>query len=669
MPPVDEADAPAVNQASDAGPRAADDVDTFAAGNTGDDSDFIGDLGEKIGGARKDTADRGFKMRRRSEDEQDTRPAWQRRFKISQIVRAGGQINAVRDEGRWVIRDVRSVDRFGQARQVGRNTYATLEEAQATVPLAAVSLKHRVVVAAAEVAGQPQKFEIWREVSDRKRVKVVEQQFEDRDDAMRYMATHAGEIVETNTTFGEADLPLPPDRRRLGPQYRSGDVAGVDFMRTFALRGVEFGNWNNQDDRQSLMNDAYDGLMDLARVLQVQPRDLGLDGELALAFGARGHGLNSARAHYERARVVINLTKERGAGSLAHEWFHALDHWLARLDGKAPTQWKQEPDGTRTLPLVDPDYAYATVGHTKFSQLPTPMREALVGLVKNLFKRPEQHVEDVSRVEKFHGGALEDLRSKLAAFRRELAEQKDPRYWKRLNAPASAQQLARFDDIAQRMLSGDLQALTVEWRTLPSEASNARSKLSVKTRWTNDALEALGAIYKEVRGRGGFDATDRKGMCDGLVSPMNNFVARLKMLADAQSGSPKTRMVPTAYAMGAKELDQGRGGDYWTEPYEMAARAFQAYVDDAVDEQGGMSRFLNYAPQDAVILTPWGPKRPFPHGAERQEFNAAFERLAQQLRELLAQRQEMKQAQAQQQPAEAEEVQAAQAQAQRERCA
>lgn len=29
-------------------------------------------------------------------------------------------------------------------------------------------------------------------------------------------------------------------------------------------------------------------------------------------------------------KVVINLTKNKGAGSLAHEWFHSLDNYLGR---------------------------------------------------------------------------------------------------------------------------------------------------------------------------------------------------------------------------------------------------------------------------------------------------------------------------------------------------
>ena len=114
-------------------------------------------------------------------------------------------------------------------------------------------------------------FSIYREISDRKRVKVVEQEFQTREDAMKYMAIHAIEILETNTTFGEIDLPRPENTVRKGLDRRKGDAKDADFIRVFGFRGVEFGNWNNQAERQELLNDAFDGLMDLAEILNIPP--------------------------------------------------------------------------------------------------------------------------------------------------------------------------------------------------------------------------------------------------------------------------------------------------------------------------------------------------------------------------------------------------------------
>ncbi len=573
----------------------------------------ITDVGEKIGGARKDTAISGGTRSKRANE--DKRPAWARRFEVSQIVTPGGQINSVRNEGRWVVHDVRSKDWTGQPKQVGRDTYATKEEAEAVIPLAAVSLKHRPVPVA------DGKYEIWRDITDRKRVKVLDRQFDTRDEAMAYMAANAQSLIETNTTFGEADIPIPPDRERKGPQRRTADATAEGFKDTIGVRAVEFGNWNNQDERQDLMNDAWDGLMDLADVLGVPPKALGLNGDLALAFGARGHGLNSARAHYELDRAVINLTKENGAGSLAHEWFHALDHYFGRQDGKASSAWVVQADGTRTLKVGGPEDGMASHGFQRGerSGVRPEVRAAYDNVLTTMFKRAEAYVEDTAKVDKFTGRAKDELALALASLRSELAAQKDPAYYKRNNKPASAELLAEVDALSKAMLEGEATALATEWKSIQT------NKAKIAHRWTNDSLERLGAIYKEVRGRSGFDSTNRNGRMDQLRGHMERYSQRLKMLAEAQAGTEKTKMVPTEFAMNARELDQGRGTDYWTTPHEMAARAFQGYVEDKVAEAGGMSRFLNYGPANVVIITPWGFKRPFPAGEERTAINKAFD--------------------------------------------
>jgi len=126
---------------------------------------------------------------------------------------------------------------------------------------------------------------------------------------------------------------------RVGKDHRNGgDVTPEAFAETFGFRGVQFGNYVEQGRRQQDLNNAYDGLMDLAGILNIPAKALSLNGELGLAFGARGKGgKNPAKAHYEGSNIVINLTKKAGAGSLAHEWFHSLDNYFGRARGGKPT--------------------------------------------------------------------------------------------------------------------------------------------------------------------------------------------------------------------------------------------------------------------------------------------------------------------------------------------
>lgn len=130
---------------------------------------------------------------------------------------------------------------------------------------------------------------------------------------------------------------IPPQLthlKREGKDHRHGhNVTGDDFMKCFGIRGGEFGNWTNDHDRQVNLNMAFDAFCDMADALNISRRDIGLigleTGALAIAFGARGH--SGALAHYEPEREVINLTKMKGAGSLAHEWGHALDDYIGKM--------------------------------------------------------------------------------------------------------------------------------------------------------------------------------------------------------------------------------------------------------------------------------------------------------------------------------------------------
>lgn len=114
------------------------------------------------------------------------------------------------------------------------------------------------------------------------------------------------------------------------PKRIERDVKADDFVNDLGFRGIEFGNWSAQDERQRILNMAYDGLMDLAEIMGVPPKAMSLNGTLGMAFGARGGGRFAA--HYEPGKLVINMTKIRGGGSMAHEWAHAMDHYFGELD-------------------------------------------------------------------------------------------------------------------------------------------------------------------------------------------------------------------------------------------------------------------------------------------------------------------------------------------------
>lgn len=197
--------------------------------------------------------------------------------------------------------------------------------------------------------GQPQ-FDIYRRrgtegaIIGKKigREYIDLKKFADVKEARAYLQDNLAELEKALEQYKATPLERRPDNQpRVGEDHRNGaPVTPEVFAETFGFRGVQFGNYVEQARRQSDLNEAYDALMDLAAVLGVPPRALSLNGTLGLAFGARGRGGKGAPiAHFEGDKVVINLTKAGGPGSLAHEWWHSVDNYFARQSVEKSTDF------------------------------------------------------------------------------------------------------------------------------------------------------------------------------------------------------------------------------------------------------------------------------------------------------------------------------------------
>jgi hypothetical protein len=163
--------------------------------------------------------------------------------------------------------------------------------------------------------------------------------FDTAKEAFKYIEDNHADLstlwdqLKTQTT-GRKDT----NAEREGKPQRTGNITPETFSESFGFRGVQFGNYVEGSRRQTDLNHSFDALMDLSEALGLSPKALSLDGQLGMAFGARGKG--KAMAHYEPDNVVINLTKAGGPGSLAHEWFHAADNYFNRLDKTGNSDWK-----------------------------------------------------------------------------------------------------------------------------------------------------------------------------------------------------------------------------------------------------------------------------------------------------------------------------------------
>jgi len=151
------------------------------------------DFGEKIGGARKDIAERGFKMTGGAKGEG---PAWKRRYEVNEV--ASGSY-----KGKFVLSDNKA-SRYSSGRIVNKY-FDTRKEAENALPLAVVSLKHRVVPSQRENKDDPQKYEIIRDVSSRKRP-VIKDGFDSREDALKHLVKNAEEIINKKLRLDDAKI-------------------------------------------------------------------------------------------------------------------------------------------------------------------------------------------------------------------------------------------------------------------------------------------------------------------------------------------------------------------------------------------------------------------------------------------------------------------------------
>lgn len=395
---------------------------------------------------------------------------------------------------------------------------------------------------------------------------ILRHHFPSYDDALTFLK-QLTETKKRKTRFVPQQL---LEVHRKGPDYRnSKNVSGQDYLDTFGFRGGEFGNWLNEKDRQVSLNYGFDALKDLADALQIADTDISLDGNLSIAFGARGQGLSGAAAHYEPARHVINLTKMKGAGSLAHEWFHALDDFVGGYQEKMAT------DNQRNLPETTKEAVRNLI--TAMQYRDATQEETDLAATKRYEQARRSVTFQVNEmfpwVEKLENGRLLEHETKY------------------FNRKPTAEDAKRYHDLLNRLLD------------------------------TGDAavVDELSEFRKAVYGR--------------VIPKENREAIGYRLFPlkpDAGKNVQKMRQYTNFYINSRRFNDlYQKDGDYWDSTVEMAARAFACYV---ADKTGASNDYLSAHSDSAVgfdVEKNGDLKviKAFPEGQERTEINAAFDQL------------------------------------------
>jgi hypothetical protein len=116
---------------------------------------------------------------------------------------------------------------------------------------------------------------------------------------------------------------------RRGPNHQSSTpVSFLTIRKQFDFRSIEIGKWVKEAEKQKAAPLFYDALCDLMLILGGNESLISLRGTLALQYGVGGQ--RGVSAHYDPQTHSFALAKNAGPGSIAHEWFHAFDHYISQ---------------------------------------------------------------------------------------------------------------------------------------------------------------------------------------------------------------------------------------------------------------------------------------------------------------------------------------------------
>jgi len=543
----------------------------------------ITDFGQKIGGARKDTSSSGYLKAKTNQHHQ---PSWMKDYNLGELENGG--FKPFKTKGNFIVWQ-------------SKENYKTSDEAVLAIKL------HNIARDFSIYNTKNNDYAIYRNVTDRKR-HIIKEGFTTKEDAYTYMVENADSLVEYKPSF-----PIRPHIEKLertGKEYRPGNtnVTTHEFFETFGFTGGEFGNWIPQDERQRILNMTYDGLMDLSETLRLPPKALSLNGQLSIAWGARGQGLSSATAHYERDRAVFNLTRIKGAGSVAHEWFHSLDHYFGSQD-KGKTLEKDEKGIVKSFSNRDSDFI--SHGSSPRSQIREELKEQFKQLLTVIYKQPKIVEISLDRYEHIKETSNKELQNSILILRNHIA--KERQYGKKKIA-ASPEQITRFDTLVDKIKKGELGN-----ETFISTKEKYYNKIN-----TFEIYKELNNLIINITGRSELKRDS------GLIKDISNYKTRetdaILQLEKYRIDNKEERFTPTKFSYDAKDIDKMRTSDYWSTEHEMAARAFESYVEDKINFEGYKSQYLVHSTQNSIYKSLFN-LNPYPEDQERETINKAFDNL------------------------------------------
>ena len=371
---------------------------------------------------------------------------------------------------------------------------------------------------------------------------------------------------------------------RTGPEYlENGRHADEHDFKELGIRGVEFGASLSDEEAQSLLDECYLALCDLARVLGIDKKEVSLGGTLSLAFASRGNGGNGP-ATYDPKHHVINFTREGGAGSLAREWAHALDYYIGKSCRLGVTGTEVPVSGCPGLKGVPTSVTALLRGLSSKRERLTPEEQLKV--------MKENHDSEVRREE---------------GWCREIIEQVTPK------------------NLTEEQQKAWNQAVQEVYDT----RYGATLDMYVLNNYPNRAIEELSRVHKEITGH--VIPKDKKRRINYCFASLNRTEQLPADFRRVQWKEEHTKFFRDSWELHERYARTVHGRH--CDNCEQMARAFECYVADKLEQEGNQSQYLTAHSGDVIFVKENGDRvYGGPAGREREEINQKFDRMFEELK-------------------------------------
>lgn len=419
----------------------------------------------------------------------------------------------------------------------------------------------------------------------------------------------------------QVDYPHLKTILRIGPSYREGkNVDEHTYGNTFNFSAIQFGESLSDKERQVVLNMGYDAFKDLARAFEINEKELGMffehrhgDGfmksnpvPLAIALGARGHG-KKALAHFEPDLNVINLTRMKGAGSLAHEFGHAFEFAMTGITRRTQVDLNKAIKNKNALD-IDTSMESAMLSLMYKDRSSITMDDFYAAFRKNFTDRLNDNLTEAFKASPKWD--LTDFMARVSLLKEEVLKTMGDKIPVAVDW-AKERGSVEFYEFSPYRSALDINTFVKYGHTYESQVplNQRQAMINAGVKEVDMFKSVVDILFKD------YELTPRQKhtLDNGLINSVHAYIA-LAFMDGLYNGIKNDKniekdfdgIIPdnrTQFYKEALYFDQGVEGKYYSRPTELFARAFETVVGRKMTEKGMANDYLFAATKGRPLVS------------------------------------------------------------------